>query len=230
MRLSHLLACSLLVTAVVNAQDEKPELKTTKDKVSYGIGLNIGRQFKSQGMQLDPKKVAAGIAAILNGEEPAISDADLKKAFTAFQEEMQAEKAKEAKANLAAAEKFLAENGKKEGVKTTKSGLQYKVLKQGSGKQPKATDTVVAHYKGTLLNGEMFDGTFDGKAPEDGDEPIPFGLNRVISGWTEGVQLMKVGGHFRFYIPPKMAYGESGRPSIPPNSLLIFDIILQDVK
>lgn len=230
MRLSHLLACSLLVTAVVNAQDEKPELKTTKDKVSYGIGLNIGRQFKSQGMKLDPKMVAAGIAAILNGQEPAISDADLTKAFTAFQQEMEAAKAEKAKANKVEAEKFLAENGKKEGVKTTKSGLQYRIIKQGTGKQPKATDTVVAHYKGTLLNGEMFDGTFDGKAPEEGDEPIPFGLNQVIKGWTEGVQLMKVGGHFRFYIPPQMAYGEAGRPSIPPNSLLIFDIVLKDVK
>ena len=132
--------------------------------------------------------------------------------------------AKNADSNQKAGETFLAENGKKEGVKTTASGLQYKVLKSGTGKSPKATDTVSVHYKGTLISGKKFD--------ESGDKAVSFPLNRVIAGWTEGMQLMKVGDTFQFFIPAKLAYGSNPPPGAPigPNEVLIFEVELLDVK
>ena len=129
-----------------------------------------------------------------------------------------------AESDLEKGEAFLKENAKKEGVKTTASGLQYKVLKEGEGKSPKATDEVVVHYKGTFIDGKEFDSSYKR------NQPAEFPLNGVIPGWTEGVQLMKEGAKYQFVIPSKLAYGERGRPSIPPNSTLVFDIELIKVK
>ena len=129
-----------------------------------------------------------------------------------------------AETDLEKGEAFLKENAKKEGVKTTASGLQYKVLKEGEGKSPKATDEVVVHYKGTFIDGKEFDSSYKR------NQPAEFPLNGVIAGWTEGVQLMKEGAKYQFVIPFKLAYGERGRPSIPPNSTLLFDIELIKVK
>ena len=157
--------------------------------------------------------------AVLAGEEPALSDADVAAAFQAYQ-------AEKAAGNKDAAEKFLAENGKKDGVQTTKSGLQYMVLKQGDGDAPKTSSRVSTHYRGRLLNGTVFDQSYQGAAPSEQDEPVTFGVTQVIKGWTEALQLMKAGSSYRLFIHPDLAYGESAPPSIGPNSLLIFDIHL----
>lgn len=222
----------LLILASTSVADDKPEivLETAKQKASYGIGLNIGRQMASQNMQIDPQALAAGIADILASKDPRISQEDLQAAMSAFQKDLQERAQKVAGENAAEAKNFLAENGKKDGVKTTKSGLQYLVLAEGKGASPTAESTVSAHYRGKLLNGKVFDQSYEGKKPTVVDKPVPFPLNRVIPGWTEALQLMKVGSSCRLFIPPALAYGEAGRPGIPPNSLLIFDIELVNVQ
>lgn len=222
----------LLLLASASMADDKPEivLKTTQQKASYGIGLNIGRQMASQNMQIDPQALVAGISDILASNDPRLTQEDLEAAMDKFQEEIRERVKQQAVKNAEEAKKFLAENGKKEGVKTTKSGLQYLVLSEGKGTSPTVDSTVSAHYRGKLLNGKIFDQSYDGKKPTVVDKPVPFPLNRVIPGWTEALQLMKVGSSCRLFIPPKLAYGEAGRPGIPPNSLLIFDIELIKVQ
>lgn len=218
-----------------DTQDVKPSDKTTEfksniEKVSYAIGLNVGRQFQQQGLQLDADKVALGIATILNGKDPVLTAEEIKVAFELFEQQMNAEQAKLSADNQAAAEKFLAENAKKPGVKTTKSGLQYQVLTSGSGATPTAKNTVSTHYRGKLINGKMFDESYRGEKPTAEEEPVSFPVTGVIAGWTEALQLMKEGDKFRLFIKPELAYGERGPGPIGPNSLLIFDIELISVK
>ncbi|GAB5439821.1 MAG: FKBP-type peptidyl-prolyl cis-trans isomerase [Fuerstiella sp.] len=235
MRLLSVLSLSLLVP-ITAAADEKAsdpapqKFETARDKASYGIGLNIGRQFKQQGLDVDPKIVAAGIAAILEGKEPAVTDAELRAAFEEMQKEQQQKQQAAAEENKKAAVKFLTENATKEGVKQTRSGLQYQVIREGEGDSPTDRSQVSTHYRGKLLDGTVFDQSYEGKEPTAGDKPISFGVTQVIDGWTEALKLMKPGARYRLFIPPELAYGESGRPSIPPNSLLIFDIELVSVK
>lgn len=233
MRPTFLFLTLFATVAVANAQDapaEKTEFKTNREKVSYAIGMNIGRQFQSQGMDLDPKIVAMGIAAILENTEPALTQVEIQAAFEALQADMQ--KAREALAdtNKEAAKKFLTENATKKGIQKTKSGLQYIVLQEGEGKSPTEKSTVSTHYRGKLLNGKVFDQSYEGDAPTDADEPVSFGVTQVIPGWTEALQLMKVGSKYRLFIPPELAYGLQAPASIGPNSLLIFDIELIAVK
>jgi len=206
------------------------EFKTAQDKVSYGIGMNIGRQFKSQGLELNIKNLTLGIAAVLEGTEPALTQAEIQAAFAEFEAERAAVAAKLGETNLAAAKKFLVENVKKEGVKSTKSGLQYMVITEGTGQTPTAKDTVSTHYRGKLLSGKMFDESYEGAEPTPEDEPVSFGVTQVIPGWTEALQLMKVGSKYRLFISPDLAYGPNGPDSIGPNSLLIFDIELIGLK
>ncbi|MEO5721965.1 MAG: FKBP-type peptidyl-prolyl cis-trans isomerase [Chthoniobacterales bacterium] len=205
------------------------ELKTDKDKVSYSIGLDIGGTFKKQAMDIDLDLLMQGLKDASGGKTPLLTDEQVKETMTAYSKAMmekQTEKAKEEGTKSAAeGEKFLAENKGKEGVKTTASGLQYKVLKEGAGASPKETDTVVVHYKGTLINGTEFDSSYKR------NEPTSFPVNRVIKGWTEGLQLMKPGSKFQFFIPAGLAYGERGAgQDIGPNATLIFEVELQDVK
>lgn len=206
------------------AQDDKPappELKTTTAKVSYSIGRNIGEQFASQGMRVDLQLLLRGINASLAGEDELLTQEQVMKAFTDYRTEM-------VKQNKADADKFLEANQKQDGVKRTKSGLQYLVLKSGSGASPKPNHKVSAHYRGSLLNGHVFDESYEGEVPTEDEQPRSFGVTGVIAGWTEALQLMKVGDKFRLFIPPDLAYGESGRRGIPGNSLLIFDLELVD--
>lgn len=197
------------------------------DKLSYSLGLGIGQQLKQMGLEdkLVIEDFSASIVDVLKGNELKISNGAAQQIiqdFFAEVEKKQRAAAEEAgKAAKVMGEQFLAENAKKEGIVTTASGLQYEVLTEGTGAQPKATDTVRCHYEGRLLDGTVFDSSYKR------NEPADFGLQQVIAGWTEGVQLMKEGSKFRFYIPYMLAYGEGGAGAmIPPYSALIFDVEL----
>lgn len=199
------------------------------DKVSYALGIGIGRQLSQMGAaDLNIDDFAQAIKDVIAGDLK-LSEAEAQQIvqeFFAKQEEKQkAEAAEKGKAAKQDGEKFLAENGKKEGVITTASGLQYQVLREGNGQSPKATDTVECHYEGTLIDGTKFDSSYDR------GQTATFPLNQVIAGWTEGLQLMKEGGKYRFFIPYELGYGERGAgASIPPFSTLVFDVELVSVK
>ena len=199
------------------------------DKLSYALGLGIGRQLSQMGAQgLNIDDFALAIKDVINGEELKVGDKEAQTIVNQFfqeQEQRQRAAAAEAgKAAKAAGEQYLAENAKKEGVITLPSGLQYQVLKEGNGKSPKATDKVRCHYEGMLIDGTLFDSSVQRGGP------AVFGLNQVIAGWTEGVQLMKEGAKYRFFIPYQLGYGEHGAgASIPPFAALVFDVELIDV-
>ena len=200
------------------------------DNVSYALGLGIGSQLKSMGAEsLNIDDFAQAIKDVLNDSELKISMADSQQIVQKFFQEQEAKQraamAENGKKLKAEGEAYLAENAKKDGVITTASGLQYTVIKEGTGKSPKATDTVVCHYEGFLTNGTVFDSSIQR------GEPASFPLNGVIAGWTEGLQLMKEGGKTRFFIPYNLAYGEAGAAgAIPPYAALIFDVELIEVK
>ena len=200
------------------------------DNVSYALGLGIGSQLKSMGAEsLNIDDFAQAIKDVLNDSELKISMAESQQIVQKFFQEQEAKQraamAENGKKLKAEGEAYLAENAKKDGVTTTASGLQYTVIKEGTGKSPKATDTVVCHYEGFLTNGTVFDSSIQR------GEPAAFPLNGVIAGWTEGLQLMKEGGKNRFFIPYHLAYGEAGAAgSIPPYAALIFDVELIEVK
>ena len=193
------------------------------DKLSYALGIGIGSQLAGMGA----KELA--IKDVISGSELKVDNAEAQTLVQNFFQEQEAKQqaaaAEAGKAAKAAGEAFLAENGKKEGVVTLPSGLQYQVLKEGNGKKPSATDQVVCHYEGTLIDGTIFDSSYKR------NEPATFGLNQVIPGWTEGVQLMQEGAKYRFFIPYKLAYGERGAGAqIPPFAALVFDVELIEVK
>ncbi|MEZ6126337.1 MAG: FKBP-type peptidyl-prolyl cis-trans isomerase [Planctomycetaceae bacterium] len=210
--------------------DAPAELKTVEQKMGYAIGLNIGQNLKRQQMDLDPQAIALGIAHVLAGKEPLITMEQIQAASAEYDQIREQQRVKLGAENKAAADKFLTENIKKDGVKVTKSGLQYVVLKEGTGATPTEENTVSTHYRGKLLTGKVFDESYTGEVPTADESPVSFGVTQVISGWTEALQLMKVGAKYRLFIPPAMAYGENGPPGIGPNSLLIFDIELISVK
>ena len=192
------------------------------DKVSYALGMSIGHQLQQMNAtDLNIDDFAQAITDVFNGDAK-LSDAEAQAAVQDFFSRKAEEQAKAAKAE---GENFLAENAKKEGVKTLPSGLQYKVLREGDGRKPSATDKVECHYEGTLINGEVFDSSYRR------GETATFGLNQVIKGWTEGLQLMQEGAKYRFFIPYNLAYGEHGAgQSIPPYAALIVDVELIKVK
>ena len=199
------------------------------DKVSYALGIGIGRQLSQMGAaDLNIDDFAQAIKDVIAGDLK-LGDAEAQQIVQEFfakqEEKRKAEAAEKGKAAKQDGEKFLAENGKKEGVITTASGLQYQVLREGNGQSPKATDTVECHYEGTLIDGTKFDSSYDR------GQTATFPLNQVIAGWTEGLQLMKEGGKYRFFIPYELGYGERGAgASIPPFSTLVFDVELVSVK
>ena len=189
------------------------------DKISYALGLGIGHQLKNMGIEnFSVEDFAQSIKDVMEDKATAMTSQEAQALLnTYFQEKQKAESQKA----ISEGKAFLEENAKKEGVVTTKSGLQYEILTEGTGKQPKATDTVRCHYEGSLMNGSVFDSSYKR------GEPAEFGLSQVIPGWTEGVQLMKEGAKYRFYIPYLLGYGENGAgSSIPPYSTLIFDVEL----
>lgn len=197
------------------------------NKISYALGMNIGAQLRQMNLKdtLVIEDFAAAVSDMVNGKAPQVNPSEaqqiLNDFFTQLESKQRAAAAEAGKAAREAGEKFLAENAKKPGVTVTASGLQYEVLTEGTGKQPKASDTVRCHYHGTLIDGSVFDSSVLR------NEPCEFGLRQVIAGWTEGVQLMKEGAKYRFYIPYNLAYGERGAgQDIPPYSALIFDVEL----
>src|SRR6266496_1176519 len=205
-------------------QEKSPQLKDQKDKVSYSIGLNIGFNLGRQNVQVNPDVLAAGIKDAIAGK-PQLNADQVKEVMAAFEKDMQQKQKAAGEKNASEGAKFLEENKKKEGVKATASGLQYKALKEGTGPQPKETDTVTVNYRGTLINGTEFDSSYKR------GQPATFPLNGVIKGWTEGLQLMKTGSKYQFFVPSNLAYGErSVGPDIAANATLIFEVELLEVK
>lgn len=192
------------------------------DKVSYGLGMSIGHQLQQmKATDLNIVDFAAAIKDVFQGQAQ-LTEQEAQMAVNGFFEQKAKEAADTAKAE---GEDFLKENAKKDGVVTLPSGLQYQVLREGNGKKPSATDQVECHYEGTLINGQVFDSSYRR------GETATFGLNQVIVGWTEGLQLMQEGAKYRFFIPYQLAYGERGAgQSIPPYAALIFDVELIKVK
>ena len=200
------------------------------DKLSYALGIGIGSQLAGMGAkELNIDDFAQAIKDVISGSQLKVDNVEAQTLVQNFFQEQEAKQqaaaAEAGKAAKAEGEAFLAENGKKEGIVTLPSGLQYQVLKEGNGKKPSATDQVVCHYEGTLIDGTVFDSSYQR------NQPATFGLNQVIPGWTEGVQLMQEGAKYRFFIPYKLAYGERGAgPQIPPFATLVFDVELIEVK
>jgi FKBP-type peptidyl-prolyl cis-trans isomerase FklB len=227
LRLLTILGIALLASPANS--EENLVLKSQKDKISYIIGMDIGRNLQKGSIDFDPDILAKGIKDALSGGKPLLTEQEIRETTAVFQKELMAKQEEVAKKlgekNKKEGEAFLAENKKKEGVKTLPSGLQYKVIKEGTGKKPKITDTVTTHYRGTLIDGIEFDSSYRrGK-------PASFPANGVIPGWTEALQLMGEGAKWQLFIPPNLAYGERGAGrDIGPNATLIFEIELISIQ
>jgi FKBP-type peptidyl-prolyl cis-trans isomerase len=222
-----------LIISGCQKHDQKLSPKTIEDKYAYSVGADMARMQKHTLDRITEVEENFNLDMYLQGLTDAINDqlqldedtikqvsGDFQKRFVAMHK---AKRERETAENKAAAEKFFAENKNQEGIVETESGLQYKIIQQGSGKQPAEDDMVKVHYRGTLLKGTEFDNSYAR------GEPAEFQLRRVVRGWTEGLQLMKEGGKFMFYVPPELGYGERGRPNIPSNSTLIFEVELISV-
>jgi FKBP-type peptidyl-prolyl cis-trans isomerase FklB len=218
----------LFLVSQVSAQDNLV-LKNQKDKVSYIIGMEIGKNFKKQSIDIDPDVLTRGIKDAISGGKPLLTEQEVQETMATFQKEMMAKQEELTKKlgekNKKEGEVFLAENKKKEGVKTLPSGLQYKVIKAGTGKKPKINDTVTTHYRGTLIDGTEFDSSYRR------GQPVSFLVSGVIPGWTEALQLMEEGAKWQLFIPQNLAYGERGAGrDIGPNTTLIFEIELISIQ
>jgi FKBP-type peptidyl-prolyl cis-trans isomerase len=215
--------------AATSSTSQPLKLTTQKEKLSYAIGMNIGASMKKDGLDIDPAILTRAVKDGLTGAKPAMTEEEAKTVITSFRNEMiakkQAEEKKVSDENKLAGEKFLAANKSKEGVVALPDGLQYKVIKQGDGPKPTASDTVVAKYRGTLINGTEFDNS------EKHGGTAEFPVGQVIKGWTEALQLMPVGSKWQLFIPPDLAYGQrSPAPEIGPNATLVFDVELVSIK
>jgi FKBP-type peptidyl-prolyl cis-trans isomerase len=217
-------AAAFSIVLAAFAEDKPPQLKDLKDKASYAIGLNVGFNMKRQNVELNQDVFAAGMKDAISGRKPLMNEQEVRETMMAFEKDMQQKKIEAGQKNMAATQKFLSDNKAKEGVKSTESGLQYKVLKDGNGAQPKNSDTVTVNYRGTLTDGTEFDSSYKR------GQPATFPVAGVIKGWTEALQLMKVGSKYQLFIPPDLGYGPSGQGTIPPNAVLIFEVELLDVK
>lgn len=218
----------VLLACQVNA-GENLVLKDQKDKVSYSIGMNIGNNLKKQSIDVNPDVFAQGIKDALSGSKALMTEQEVNETIMAFQKEMSAKQIERLKElgekNKKEGEAFLAENKKKEGIITLPSGLQYKVINEGTGETPELTDVVTVNYRGTLIDGTEFDSSYRR------GQPATFPVNAVIAGWAEALQLMKVGSKWQLFIPSDLAYGERGAGrDIGPNATLIFDVELLSIK
>jgi len=223
----------LLASASLSvAQDSQPATEAAVDpaeevgtQLNYVLGYQIGEQLTQLGMDYKTKDFQEGLQAGLGGEEMKLTDQQMMQLQQSVQQMVQAKQAKAGEENKLAAAAYLAENKNRPGVQETESGLQYVVEEEGEGESPTASSDVVVHYSGTLLDGTEFDSSYSR------GEPAEFNAGRVIPGWTEGLQLMKPGAKYKFFIPPELAYGPQGSPPrIEPNSALIFEVELIEVK
>ncbi|HUI67378.1 MAG TPA: FKBP-type peptidyl-prolyl cis-trans isomerase [Nitrospirota bacterium] len=226
--LGMVLCAVLLTTTVVAAENQ--ELKTQKDKVSYVVGLQMGNSLKNNTIDVNLDILVRGIKDAISGAKPLMAEQEMRETIMALQKDLQAKQQEKVKAlsekNKKEGEAFLAENKKKQGVITMPSGLQYKILTDGKGKSPKATDTVTVNYKGTLIDGTEFDSSYN--RGEAATLPVGGGM---IKGWTEALQLMKEGSKWQLFIPSNLAYGERGvAGAIGPNAVLIFEVELISIK
>ena len=233
---AFILSTAVVALAVVACNPsklpEKKKVETEKEKFSYAIGMNIGQSLQMAQPEIDMVSLVQGMQDTLAKKKPEellLKEADAQKALqdmsVKIQERIKKESEEKAKKASAEGENFLAENAKKSGIKTTASGLQYEVLREGTGKQATKASTVTVNYKGTLTDGTVFDSSYERK------EPATFPLAGVIPGWTEGMQLVKEGGKIKLYVPAKLGYGEQGAgPKIPPNSVLVFEVELLKVQ
>jgi FKBP-type peptidyl-prolyl cis-trans isomerase FklB len=221
-------AMALLTTIAALAQDAAPELKTDKDKLSYALGMNLGENFRKQGLDVDPAILVKAFAEAFNTGKTVMSEEDMKTVLTAaaanIRKKQAAEQAEKGEQAQKDGEKFLADNKAKDSVVTLPSGLQYKILKQGTGEKPTSEDTVICNYKGTLIDGTEFD------ASEKHGGPASFPVKGVIAGWTEALQLMPVGSKWQLFVPSSLAYGAQGPPGIGPNATLIFEVELVSIQ
>lgn len=198
-------------------------LTTEKDRISYMVGMDIAGSLDPIKDEIDVAVMARAIETVLAGRQPLLNEEQVANTRAAFMQKLQTKHADAAQKSRLEGEAFLEANRGKPGVQVTASGLQYQVITAGNGDRPAATDTVRVHYAGTLLDGTTFDSSYDR------NEPATFPLNRVIPGWTEGVQLMPVGSKYKFWIPFQLAYGESGQGPIPPNAMLTFEVELLEI-
>lgn len=231
----RLFAVMIMLTSLAGCTPEEAssaselKLDTSKNRISYTIGVNIGQDFKSQNMDVDPDLLLMGLKDTLSGKELQLTEEEMVQEIQNFQQEMQAKMAAEmevkAAENKASGEAFLAENAKQEGVVVTESGLQYKIIEPGQGDSPGPADVATVHYRGTLIDGTQFDSSYDR------GQPASFPVGGVIPGWTEALQLMKPGAKWQLVIPAELAYGERGAgQDIGPNSTLLFDVELISVE
>lgn len=225
-----LVCCFLLLAASLSfAADAKQHLENQKDKESYSIGYQVGLSMQKDGVQVNFNMLIHGLQDAIEGKEPLLSEEEMKNLIVDLKKkaaEEQMRKIQEARAeNAEEAAKFLEENGKKEGVKTTESGLQYRILQEGNGASPGPEDFITAHYRGTFIDGTEFDSSYSRGKPQT------FQANAVIKGWTEALQMMKTGSKWEIFVPPQLAYGRGGMGErIPPNKLLVFEVELLAVE
>lgn len=224
-----IVALGLGFLAAQASAEEAPVLKTQKDKMSYSIGAEAGKNFKRLGVEVNTDLLVKGLRDALSGEKLLMTDEELRGTVTAYQAEVRQKQAQAAQLaaenNKKAGDAFLAKNTTKEGIVTLPSGLQYKILKAGDGKMPTAADTVECHYRGTLINGTEFDSSYRR------GQPATFKVTGVIPGWREALKLMPVGSKWQLFIPPQLAYGERGTGrDIGPNATLIFEVELLAIK
>ena len=225
MKSKLIVVLGLLFLASQVSAEEKLVLKNQKETVSYIIGMDIGGNLKKQSIDIDPNILVKGIQDGLAGAKSLLTDQEIQETMVAFQKEMMAKQAEVAKKNKTEGEVFLAENKKKEGVKTLPSGLQYKVIKAGTDKKPKLSDSVTSHYRGTLIDGTEFDSSYKR------GQPVTFPVSGVIPGWTEALQLMGEGAKWQIFVPSNLAYGERGAGIvIGPNATLIFEIEIISIQ
>jgi FKBP-type peptidyl-prolyl cis-trans isomerase FklB len=227
-QLCIVLLCLVAMTIQLSAQ-KKPTLTTEKDKVSYIIGTEIAKNLKKQGIDIDPEFLFKGLKDAFTDQKLALSDSEIQQVMMAFQQEMMAKQSKKAgelaEKNQKEGEAFLAANKKKDSVITLPSGLQYKVIAEGTGKMPTLNDTVTTNYRGTLIDGTEFDNSYKR------GEPATFPVSGVIPGWTEALQHMKVGAKWQLFVPSNLGYGERGAgETIGPNATLIFEVELLSIK